>query len=257
MKKLPIFLSFLALVSCSSNIPSEITSFLNGCSLSNAKEQVKTISYSYFSNIIDLKNDNVELGTIKIKLYWDNSISNNFYKYQVSEYSGDCIKPGESSLYETKVITYTHLNSENNYYYQEKLYYGYETSDKTGEIKEIRSDPIKYQINGINDQIYDVFATEYSGGLNISGLYYADYFTSNSKYYMYMSLNDEMLSMTLENYPYKNSEEEGLIDQKTTINNIGMLTNITQYARNSVTYKATRMSVEALYNIEIDRSLTI
>lgn len=257
MKKIPILLSFLALVSCSSNIPSEITTFLSGCSLANAKEKVTTISYSYSSNIIDLKNDNKELGTIKTELYWDNSITDNFYKYQVSEYTGDCISQGESNLYETKVITYTHLNSHATYYYQEKVYYGYETNEKTGEIKEIKSDPIKYQINGIKDQIYSIFATEYSGGLNISGLYYADYFTSNSKYYMYMSLSDDKLSMILENYPYKNSQEEGLINQTTTIDNIGMLTNITQYARNSSTYKATNMKAEALYNIDIDRSLTI
>jgi hypothetical protein len=250
-KTFSLLLTGLLLASCSrANAPQELVSYIDNCSLAKAKEEVKTIIYNY-ENIVKDRDDNT-LSKLTMVEYWDNSNSEDFYKYQEENYEGEKVYFNEEyNLYEIKRINYTHYIQEENLYYVDTMIYGYENKDLTGEMKNYKLSPAKYPVTAMNDVIYKIFASQMTMGMNQGGLYYADFMDSNLTYYPYMSIVDDLFVLELKDYPYKTESESGLIQEKVRMNSFGLLVDFYQDANNGGTGKSSIVNASASYNQDI------
>lgn len=249
MKKKNILFLLPLLFSCAAKkAPIEITSFLNSCSLSKAKEETKTIQYSLSST--KKEKDEVTSSTTLL-IEYDNS-KEDFYEYQKEEYAFDAIVKDDSyQLYVTKKEKFTYLTKENTYEVK-TIYTGYEDRiDKKEKV--IIPSPIRYNKDSVEELKKTVFSSYSSKGINSGGIYFADFFSSNLSYYPYMSVQNEEFHFRLENYPFKNETEEGFIQEEIVMNSLGLLKEMTQDAVNTTTKKSSHLSVQAEYNQEIKR----
>lgn len=250
-KRLSLLLSGLVLASCARvNAPQELVSYINGCSLSKAKEEIKTIIYQYESKVLD--SENQELSKVTLSEHWDNS-KEEFYKYQEENYFGEKVYFNEDyHLYEVRRVHLTHYVEEDNLYYVDTKIYGYENQDLSGEMKEYLLSPMKYPLTAMNDVIYSIFASAQTMGMNQGGLYYADFMDSNLTYHPYMSIVDDLFVLQLIDYPFKTETESGLIQETVRMNQLGMLVDFYQDANNGKTKQSAIAIASASYNEEIN-----
>lgn len=251
-KRKLLLLSACLSVSCASqNAPQEIVSYLNGCSINKAFEQTKTISYSFTSNLYE---EETKLGETSLSVYWDNSKSDDFYEYQKEEYTGSNISyDEEKNLYVTSKEIYSYLDQDDSLYHKVTYYKGYEKEETESEIKTIRYSDVKYQPSQFNSEKEVIFRSQSTSGISKGGVYYGDFFSNLLSYYPYMSIQDDLFVYTLSDYPYKNSDEEGIINEVARMNSLGLLVELTQTAKNTKTKKTSRLDVKVSYNINIER----
>lgn len=244
LKKTSLLL-VIALCSCANgNVPEEINSFLNGCSLKKAKEQIHSIDYRYESHTFDKEG---EVGSSSMHVLYDRK-EDDFYKYQVEDYTGSSIlKYDGYDVMKQEIFTYP---LEDKYVVDT---YQYRRLDDASSLEKVKYSSVSYFKENSEELIYSIFSSKTQGIGNSGGLYYGDFFADIRSYYPYMKVEDDVLVYTLENYPYKSQTEQGYINEVIKMDSLGMILSLEQNAKNSTTGMSTTLSLKADYNGEIQR----
>lgn len=239
-----LLLSILLSSCAANNVPAEINRFLNGCSLKKAKEEVRTIDYRYESHSFDGEK---EVGSSSLRVLYDRK-ENDFYKYQMEEYTGNSILNYDGyHVIKQEIFTYP-LEDR---YLVDTYQYQY-LSDPSSVIK-TKYASVSYYKENSNELIYSIFSSKTEGVSNSGGLYYGDFFSDIRSYYPYMKIEEDILVYTLENYPYKSQTEQGYINEVIRMDSLGMILSLDQNAKNVTTGMSTTLSLKADYNGKIDR----
>jgi hypothetical protein len=250
-KEIPLFLLSCALLSsCArSNVPQELVSYINGCSISNAIKDTKTIDYTFS---IETKQDDSLLSSTDMRILYDNQNSEDFYRYQEENYTGELITYDDThKIYLTRKERYIYFDSSRELYQDITYYIGYEKEGD--ENKRIKGEEVLYKPSQIESVRENIFRSQSTSSISKGGVYYADFFSNLLSYYDYMKIEDGIFTYTLENYPYKNNTEEGLIDEVIHMNQKGLLIDLYQKARNTKTKKESIMNVKAVYDSSFER----
>jgi hypothetical protein len=255
-KPLVLFLlPFLLLASCQkTSAPKEIQDFLNACSVDKAISGLKTAKIAYQSRTTD-RVSGEEKGQETFAIEIDRTDMSDYYSHIVETYSGTFIPyDSASALYLTSLESRASYSASDSSYHLVSVRHGYESADQSGESQE-KEDTVKYTLSGMKDKAKELFYTTTDiAGYVSGGLYYADFFKSNLKYSMYMSLKDDLLSYTLTQVPYKTDTEEGLTSETLTMNALGMLLSLAETAENYTTAIKNVSSLSAVYDQPIVRS---
>lgn len=251
MKKkiVSLILTGLVLFSCQKiDVPDEIMDYLNNMSLDKAIEETKTIVYD-FENAVYEKREKISSTTMH--LVYDKRSEEDFSKKQTETYSlHDVVYHEDISLHVTKKVVETYFDEKDDYYHVVTSYTGYETEEEK-EITKQYSD-VTYKKEQVTELEKSIFTSQnVSGYSNQGGLYYGDFFASLTKYYRYMSIEGDLFTYKLEDYPYKSETEEGLINETIHMNSLGLLVDLYQSAKNTRTEKESILNVKAVYNQDV------
>ncbi len=251
MKKkiVSLVLTGLVLFSCQkSDVPDEIMDYLNHMSLSKAMEETKTILYDFENEVYEKKK---KISSTMMHLVYDKRNEEDFSKKQIESYSlDDVVYHEEVSLHVTKKVIETYYDKKDDYYHVVTWYTGYE-KEKDEEITKQYSD-VTYKKEQVSELKKGIFTSqEVSSNSNQGGIYYGDFFASLTKYYRYMSIEDNLFTYKLEDYPYKSETEDGLINETIHMNSLGLLVDLYQSAKNTRTEKESILNVKVVYNQDV------
>lgn len=246
-----LFLSTSLLMSCASkNVPDDIVNYLNNCSIYKAFEKTKTVDYTFTSSLYD---GDEKLGETDLFIYWDNRNADRFYEHQVEKYQGNkIVYDDENKIYVTSKEINSYFDTDEEIYHKVTTLKGYINQNKQDEIKEIRYSDVKYQKKQFDSEKEILFRSQETSGISKGGIYYADFFKNLLSYYPYMSIENDKLIYKLENYPYKNDDEEGLINEEIKMNSLGLLTYLEQVAKNTKTNKKSLLNVSVSYDTKTE-----
>lgn len=251
MKKkiVSLILTGLSLFSCQkSDVPDEIMDYLNHMSLSKAIEETKTIVYDFENEVYEKKE---KISSTKMHLVYDKRNEEDFSKKQVETYSlNDIVYHEDLSLHVTKKVIETYFEKEDDYYHVVTSYTGYKENEKE-EITKQYSD-VTYKKEQATELKKSIFTSqEVTSASSQGGIYYGDFFASLTKYYRYMSIEEDIFTYKLEDYPYKSETEDGLINETIHMNSLGLLVDLYQSAKNTRTEKESILNVKVVYNQDV------
>ncbi len=251
MKKkiVSLILTGLVLFSCQkSDVPDEIMDYLNHMSLSKAMEETKTILYDFQNEVYEKEK---KISSTTMHLVYDKRNEEDFSKKQIESYSlDDVVYHEEVSLHVTEKVIETYYDKKDDYYHVVTSYTGYE-KEESEEITKQYSD-VTYKKEQVSELKKSIFTSQevYSNS-NQGGIYYGDFFASLTKYHRYMSIEDDLFTYKLEDYPYKSETEDGLINETIHMNSLGLLVDLYQSAKNTRTEKDSILNVKVVYNKDL------
>ncbi len=254
MKKTYLLVSlFLLLSSCNNDIRQDISDFLSGCSLEKAKGFTKTISLNY-SSILETRKEQEELGKSDILFVADLTSTEDYFSYVKETFSGENhLFDQDSQMYVNLTVAETEFDESNDVYTTTVYKEGYKDLNNPEEIsiyQEVTETP-KSLIQSRIDKIF--YSSNQIDGVS-GGLYYADFFISIAKFDMYIDIKEDKLFYHLDDYPFKNDKEEGLVNEKIIMNEVGMLESLELTNDNFTTSERNKTLINVVYNVDIDRN---
>lgn len=241
----------LTMVSCTKEIPEgDIKEFVTKLNYDLAYEYVNTgkgtTTVKYYTFDVS-GNNNGEGATKQLKgqivstTYIDKK--DGQYYYTIGDVTGDYIGD-EEGLY--------------NFSHRETLCYLDEHNQ--GVVYEITdgvlNEKLKYSPEDVKLSIDNFFYTEVEANIHRGGYYYGDYVQINiAEYYQYFSLNEDKTELTYSiNLLTKNDEgDEILTTHNFTVNEYGLIINLSSIARNNTKGIASETTIQCEYNIAIDK----
>lgn len=242
-------LAVAVLSSCTNQVPEDILAYLKNCSVETAMKSVNSLGMT--SLTVDTNNkDDSEIGRRYSLLSADNINEEKGFTMSTTEtYSGNRILlDEESSLYLTDVETSCVYNEEKTNYTYTITKKGYESEDLSGEKKEVSTETT-YTIYTISSLINTLFYESNENSVTTGGLYYADFFKTRTKYYQYMSIENETFIFHMEKQGYVTDEETGYYDSHIEMNKLGLLDKSNSFSYNSTADIISETDVNALYKL--------
>ncbi len=242
-----LILSSCLLFSCASqNAPQEIVSYINNCSISKAFEATTKIEYDFSSSLYEKEK---LIGQTRLVIHWDNSDKDDFKQTLKETYTGTNISyDEEKKLYITSKVVSSYFDKKDSLYHKITCYTGYEKKEDKDDLKTITYSDVKYQKSQFNSEKEVLFRSQTTSGISKGGVYYADFFSNLLSYYPYMSIENGLFTYTLKDYPYKSDTEEGIINETVHMNELGLLVDLYQDAKNTKTEKTSILDVTVTYN---------
>lgn len=252
MKKFYLLSSlFILLSSCSNDIRPDISEFLSTCSLEKAKEFTKTISLTY-SSLLEKRTNQEELGETTISFVADLTNSDEYYSQVIETFSGQHhLFDQDSQMYVTYTTAETKSNESSDVFITTVYKEGYKDLNKPDE-KSIYQNEIETPKSLIQSRIDKIFYSSNQIDGVSGGLYYADFFISIAKFDMYIDIQDDKLFYHLDNYPFKNDQEEGIVNEKIVMNSIGMLESLELINDNFTSSERNITLIDVSYNTKLD-----
>lgn len=236
-----MFVLVVVLVSCSKQIPEgDIRDFVEQFDYELAYSSVQTAisktTVQHFENsqVDGTLEMNIEVDTQANYHYSDSKVSGYFYGYQEGQYS---------------------FQSQ-----QTLCYLADESTAKVFRKTDGTSDDVKYSPEDVMVSIHNFFYTELEAGIYRGGFYYGDYVRLNcAKYYDLFSLNEDKTELTYSiNTVTQDKDGTDILNMHSfTINQYGMLIELSSVAKNNTKKLKTETTVVIEYNVNLNKLLEL